>query len=422
MAGQDIQGVAYPGDLRLEYYNDITDYIQSYEVERHPILALLGRVGVDTPEFDIRHFAYDRPRKYNASAGLAGTTTYSTVAIPDVQVAAGLTPGDSTCLMDGDVLEVDSTGERLEVIRVPVYDPATQPQTPTGQTPPPAGSILVKRGASATTVTSVTDPTGNDASGNPNRTSLTLIGNSRTGGEVWTTGIRARPMRSTQVCQNFQYKVEVTQTAQTTKYEGFSNLFEKQKGDQFRNFLADEEYSLAYGKFEPVGTGYNGYSIGNRPKMRGLVYQAYHQVTASNGTNYRPEDFENDVMLRLFDVKHQPNVMYYGRNWMKGFTKWYGQPSRFVLGTTKAGIVIEAYSSPFAPNMALMPCPTLKPGDALIGRADLARIRVKRPEKWNDYGYRGDRIEGEWTGELAGEILDPETFVYLNGATTFGTP
>src|SRR5690349_17647155 len=173
----------------VEARNDVTVAIRNWFANRNPLVTRLPYVPVERVDFIMCTHKY---RARSTTLGAAITSGSAT----------SLTVTDATFLMNHDVLEiVDSTTGNVE--RVQVNGDPTGPNT-----------VSVTRGlwSQIGGVVGTTPLSAAAASSTVN-----LIGNSRNGAEVNQTGLTTLGVPRTQYCQTFQFPVQISGSAQSTR-------------------------------------------------------------------------------------------------------------------------------------------------------------------------------------------------------------
>ncbi len=160
-----LQGYLGTQQAGVEARNDVTVAIRNWFANRNPLVTRLPYVPVERVDFLMYTHKY-RARSTTVTAAVSASTT------------TGLSLGDATFLMNHDVLQlIDSTSGASEYVQIS--------GDPTG-----SQTVTVIRGVAGTTATTSV------ASGS----TVNLIGNSRTGGEVNQTGLTTIGVSRTQYC------------------------------------------------------------------------------------------------------------------------------------------------------------------------------------------------------------------------------
>ena len=373
------QGILQGYDQQPQIRNDMSTVAINWFVNRCPLVTRTPRVPVGSTKFTM-HFRKPRTRSASNSGGDVNNTGTS------------ITLDDASPFMIGDVLEATS-GERIEI----TADPTS------------GNVVTVKRGVDGTTAAAIT-----------NGTSLILIGNSRTGGEVDQSGAGRIPVGVDQYCQTFQHAVQVAGALQaSTSFvtePGVSTPLDQFKMDALQNLMDDIESATYYGGGEAP-------SSGGRPKMKGLkaLIATANNVTTSptNAGAYKPSDMVRDLLEKARLGGGDPDVILCSTNFMTGLAIWGGNAQGVEAGTTIFGTPIRVFMAPFVGNQLLIECPLLRSYTAAALTSSEVRMRVKRNEFWNPRGVRGDAIEGDFIAEMALELDNPGHHAWVQGVTAF---
>lgn len=379
MPDQYTQGFPAYSDFQSQIVNDIFVFSSGWYVNRCPLVTRLPRAPIGSTEFNIINRVV-RPNTTTLAAAVADT------------VGTTLTLADASLFLNGDVLELAS-GERVEI----TADPNVS-----------ANTVTIKRGVEGTTAATQTSGS-----------TVTLIGNSRTGSEVDQNAIALRPTVVTQYCQTFQHPVQVGGSLQaTTNFQtqaGVSTPFDQYKMDALNNLMDDLERSSYFGKGES-GT------VDGRPKQKGvktLIAPSNVVTSPTNAGAYTATDLVRDLLSGPRANGGAPDVIFVSSNWMQAFAIWGQAILRLDAGTTNIGVAIDTFSAPFLGAVDIIEAPLLKPYTAFALTSQRARIRAKRNEFWSPRGNRGDAIEGDWIAEVAVELENPAMHAWLEGVTAF---
>jgi hypothetical protein len=377
-------GIVLPQDLSAaEVRNDISVLGINLFVNEFPFITRLPRLAVGTPTFDILTHK-DRPRTYTLNAAIADGA------------ATTITFTDASPVMPGDVFEMDT--ERFEVIDT---DDTNSTLT--------ANQIIIRRGAEGTTAAAHASTAAN---------AVKLISNSRTGGEVDQPGIRAARTATQQYCQNWQFPVQVSGSAQTTTVQGIPDIFEDNRMSQLRNLYKDMEASTLYGLGEaPSPT--NG-----RPKQKGLktLIATNKTLTPTNAGAYTPVDLLRDVVEKPRAFGGRVDTLLMSTNFLGGLATWGQAQQRVDAGSNVFGTPIDTYQVPFLGGITIIEAFSLRPFTVVGLTSSKVRWRNKRNEFWKPRGSRGDAYEADWLAEGAIELIDEEQHAWVEGITAFAKP
>lgn len=387
------QGIVNYFGIQSDYevINDVTQLAVSMFVPETPLLALLMGPGKEVQVPGSVVFSWLNSLYRPRSLTFAGTT----------ETTAGtgsydLTLADASMLMVGDVLRHTTTAAATEDMEVTVVKSATV--------------VTVKRGVAGTTAAILT-----------NNDTVTLVSNSRTGAEIDQDGIRRIRTKVDQICQTWQFPVQVGGSANSTRNivlpPGVSDLFSADQIEALRNMKRDMEYSTCYGNPEAP-------SAGGRPKQAGVrALCTTNRKTATNPTAYKRIDFINDGIQACRDHGGDPNLCLVSTGFLSGLATW-GLRGEFVpVGTTFLGSPIEALKVPFlAGNVYFLESQQIGgPGNAVAFLANIDEMAwmQKRPIFWQPRGNRGDAREGDYIAEGAVKLENEFHHAWIEGISGF---
>lgn len=372
-----LQGIQGAFDNQAQIRNDISVFAINWFVNRCPLVTRVPRVPVGSTTFGMVNRRF-RSRQATLSAAVTADATQLNLV-------------DASAFMNGDVLELPS-GERVEITMAPDVL---------------ANTVTVRRGVEGTTA-------GTAASGD----TITLIANSRTGGEVDQAGVSVRPSSISQYCQTWQHPVQVSGSLQASAgYEatmGLRTPLDQCRMEALQNLMDDMEYSAYYGLGEaPTSTG--------RPKQKGLrTLLTTNRITAPvNAGAYKPSDLIRDSLERCRTSGGAPDVLLVSSNFMTGLAVWGHAAQQLDAGASVFGVKIDVFEAPFLGGVTLIEAPLLKPFTAVALTSAELRLRMKRNEFWSPRGPRGDAIEGDWVAEGAIEVENEAHHAWIEGISAF---
>jgi uncharacterized protein DUF5309 len=380
-----LQGFLGTQQAGVEARNDITVAVRNWFANRNPLVTRLPYVPVERVDFLMYSHQY-RARSTTLTTALTASTT------------TGLVLGDSTFLMNGDVLQlIDSTSLSSEYVQI-------------NGDPTSTLDVTVLRGVAGTTATTSV------ASGS----TVNLIGNSRTGAAVNQTGLSTIGTSRTQYCQTFQFPVQIGGSAQTARAQvmpgGIQSPFDFNMTIQLQNMVDDIENSCYYGIAQaPVD------SSSTTAKMNGLKYiLATNNVTSpTNASAYSSTDLIRDTLQAARSGGGEPDLLVVSTNFMSGFATWGQAIQRVPAGETVFGTPINVLEAPFLHGVTIVEAPLLRSYTAIALTSSEVYIRNKRNPYWNLRGNRGDMVEGEWIAELAIEVVNESHHAWVEGITAF---
>jgi hypothetical protein len=381
----------------VEARNDVTVAIRNWFANRNPLVTRLPYVPVERVDF----LMYTH--KYRARSTMLGAAITS-------GSATSLTVTDATFLMNHDVLEiVDSTTGNVE--RVQVNGDPTGPNT-----------INVTRGLWSQIGGAVgTTPLSSAAASS----TVNLIGNSRNGAEVNQTGLTTLGVPRTQYCQTFQFPVQISGSAQSTRAQvlpgGIQTPFDFNMTVQLQNMVDDIENSMYYGISQAPND-----AAGVTAKMNGLrsILQSNNisgltGATPVNAAAYGATDLIRDTLQAARAGGGEPDLLIVSTNFMSGFATWGQAIQRVPAGETAFGTPINILEAPFLHGVTIVEAPLLRPFTAIALTSSEVYIRNKRNPYWQLRGARGDMVEGDWIAEMAIEVVNESHHAWVEGITAF---
>jgi hypothetical protein len=381
----------------VEARNDVTVAVRNWFANRNPLVTRLPYVPVERVDFIMYTHKY---RARSTTLGAAITSGSAT----------SLTVTDATFLMNHDVLEiVDSTTGNVE--RVQVNGDPTGPNT-----------ISVTRGlwSQIGGVVGTTPLSAAAASSTVN-----LIGNSRNGAEVNQTGLTTLGVPRTQYCQTFQFPVQISGSAQSTRAQvlpgGIQTPFDFNMTVQLQNMVDDIENSMYYGIAQAPND-----AVGVTAKMNGLrsILQSNNisSLTGASPVNaaaYGATDLIRDTLQAARAGGGEPDLLIVSTNFMSGFATWGQAIQRVPAGETAFGTPINVLEAPFLHGVTIVEAPLLRPFTAIALTSSEVYIRNKRNPYWQLRGGRGDMVEGDWIAEMAVEVVNESHHAWVEGITAF---
>ena len=380
-----LQGFLGTQQAGIEARNDITVAVRNWFANRNPLVTRLPYVPVERVDFLMYSHQY-RARSTTLTTALSASTT------------TGLVLGDSTFLMNGDVLQlIDTTSGSSEYVQV-------------NGDPTSTLNVTVLRGVAGTTATTSVAAA----------SAVNLIGNSRTGAAVNQTGLSTIGTSRTQYCQTFQFPVQIGGSAQTARAQvmpgGIQSPFDFNMTIQLQNMVDDIENSCYYGIAQaPVD------SSSTTAKMNGLkqILVTNNVTSPTNLSAYGSTDLIRDTLQAARTGGGEPDLLVVSTNFMSGFATWGQAIQRVPAGETVFGTPINVLEAPFLHGVTIVEAPLLRPYTAIALTSSEVYIRNKRNPYWNLRGNRGDMVEGEWIAELAIEVVNESHHAWVEGITAF---
>jgi hypothetical protein len=385
MSANFLQGFLGTQQAGIEARNDITVAIRNWFANRNPLVTRLPYVPVERVDFLMYSHQY-RNRSTTLGAAISSNS------------ATSVTVADATFLMNHDLLDLtDSVSGNTERVQV-----SADPSSSTG--------ITVTRGVAGTTALSSI----------ANGSTVTLIGNSRSGAEVNQTGLTTIGVSRTQYCQTFQFPVQIGGSAQTARAQvmpgGIQSPFDFNQTIQLQNMVDDIEFTSYYGLSQAPND-----STGVTAKMNGLraILQTNNVTAPTNAAAYGSTDLIRDTLQAARAGGGEPDLLVVSTNFMSGFATWGQAVQRIPAGETVFGTPINVLEAPFLHGVTIVEAPLLKPFSAIALTSSEVYIRNKRNPYWNLRGNRGDMVEGEWIAEMAIEVVNESHHAWVEGITAF---
>jgi hypothetical protein len=395
-----LQGFLGTQQAGVEARNDVTVAIRNWFANRNPLVTRLPYVPVERVDFQMY------THKYRARATTLGAAISS-------NSATSITVADNSFILNGDILEVvdSSTGnvERLQV----VADPGG------------SGALTVVRGLWTDISGTIVNPNTVGLSSAANGSTVNLIGNSRNGAAVNQTGLTTIGVPRTQYCQTFQFPVQISGSAQSSRAQvlpgGIQTPFDFNMTVQLQNMVDDIENSCYYG----IAQGPND-AGGITAKMNGLrsIFQTNNISTLTgatpvNAAAYGATDLVRDTLQAARSGGGEPDLLVVSTNFMSGFATWGQAIQRVPAGETAFGTPINVLEAPFLNGVTIIEAPLLRPFTAIALTSSEVYIRNKRNPYWQLRGSRGDMVEGDWLAEMAIEVVNESHHSWVEGISAF---
>lgn len=327
-----------------------------------------------------------RPRSTTLGVAISATTT------------TGLTVGDTTFLMNHDVLALVDTVNGTEYVQVAV-DPLT------------GTTLSITRGVAGTTaLATIASAT----------TTVYVISNSRTGQEYNQSGLNSIGTPRTQYCQTHMFPVQVGGGAQSTRAAvmpgGIQSPFDFMRTMQLQAMIDDVETNAYYGIAQapvdatPVTAKSNGLKA---------ILTTNNTTAPVNAAAYSSTDMIRDGLQAAQSNGGSPDLLLVASNFMSGFATWGQALMRIPAGETKFGTPIDLFEAPFLNGVTVIQAPLLRAGTFIALTSSEVYMRFKRLPFWNQHGIRGDLVEGDWITECAIEVVNDSHHAWVEGITGF---
>jgi len=389
-----LQGFLGTQQAGVEARNDITVAVRNWFANRNPLVTRLPYVPVERVDFNMYSHKY-RNRSVTLNGAISSSATTS------------ITVNDNSNFLNHDLLLVtDSGGTGTEIMQI-TADPGA------------SNALTVARAVVTTS------PFSSGLSSIANGSTITLLSNSRTGGEVGQTGLTTIGIARTQYCQTYQFPVQVGGSAQTARAQvmpgGIQSPFDFNMTVQLQNMVDDIENTVYYGMAQaPVdSTSTTAKANGLRAILTTNNISFLTTTTPTNASAYGSTDLIRDTLQAARTGGGEPDLLVVSTNFMSGFAIW-GQPlMRIPAGETVFGTPINVLEAPFLHGVTIVEAPLLAPYTAIALTSSEVYIRNKRNPFWNLRGNRGDMVEGDWIAEMAVEVVNESHHAWVEGITAF---
>jgi len=391
MPASYLQGFLGTQQAGVEARNDITVAVRNWFANRNPLVTRLPYVPVERVDFLMYSHKY---RNRSVTSNAAFTTGLT------------LTVSDNSNFLNHDLLMcTDSAGGGTEIMQI-------------GADPLASNQLTVIRQVVTTSpfVSLSTLTTGS---------TVALLSNSRSGGEVSQSGLTTVGIPRTQYCQTYQFPVQVSGSAQTARAQvmpgGIQSPFDFNMTVQLQNMVDDIENTVYYGvAMAPVDSPLQtAKANGLRSILTTNNISFQTTTTPTNASAYGSTDLIRDTLQAARTGGGEPDLLVVSTNFMSGFAIWGQAIQRIPAGETVFGTPINVLEAPFLHGVTIVEAPLLASGTAIALTSSEVYIRNKRNPFWNLRGNRGDMVEGEWIAELAVEVVNESHHAWVEGITAF---
>jgi hypothetical protein len=380
MPDQYDQGIMLPYDASGAIVEEIDGVAINFLVNRTPLYSRLNRVPRGSLSFKV---TADNYRPIVAVLNNGGTVASG---------ATSMVVTDSSSFMQGDVLETPA-GEAILINA----DPTNSTNT-----------LTITKGYAGTSAASVADAS-----------TLFLVGNTRTGGEVTQSGISRDPVLIEQYFQTFQFPYQVSGALESaTDFAlppGMASYLGRDRAYAIQQCADSIETSSYY------GFGYKNTATGIRPMQIGLrsLITTNKTLSPTNAGAYMPSDLVRDAVQPIFANGGRPDVMMVSTDWMNALVHWGFPLQRFTMPTNALGVAIDVFRAPFLNDIDVIPCPLMRTGTVITLTSDEVVMATKRPMFDKPRGSRGDAFEGDVIAEFAVELHNQQHHSFVSGVTGF---
>lgn len=369
-------GIQNPYTVNGITVNPVYAFATNFFVNRTPLTARLPAEAIGADRFKITN---DRFRPGSTTINEGGSFA---------QADATLTVTDGTIFQAGDVIEIES-----EILLI---------------TAVATNNLTVTRGYAGSSDVAHADGS-----------TVYIIGNTRTGGEVDVDGISYTPTATDQYLQTIQHPWQVGGSLATNSAvalpSGIPNWVTREKLAAMQRVMDDTERAFMYGK------GVARAATTTRPAMIGLrsLFATNNTTSPTNAAAYKPEDLIRDTIQKCYDGGGNPQVLLVSTDFLTGFATWGHAAQRIDAGANVFGTPISVLEVPFLSGLSIVPAPLMRMGSAFCLSEGEIKQRIKRALYNKDRGSRGDAEEGDVIAELAIEVENEAHHAYVTGITAF---
>jgi Family of unknown function (DUF5309) len=379
--------VPYPDASTGVIVEDCLGVTLAWKVNRYPLTVNLAREAVGSPSFFLTTENY-RPRTdIISNSGTAITSSQTT--LPFV---------DASFFDVGDVIEAIGTGGLYEQMLITAMDVPGTPDT-----------VTVVRGYAGSTAATI-----------PDGTSVFLIGNTRTGGEINQNAINRLPTvteQYQQVCMH-SYQTSGMLQGSTNYVSAYGTPVMRDRWWCMQAVADDMESAMYYGRGVKLSAGQ---PAPTRPMQYGIRSLLKTNVTTNptNAAAYRPYDFVRDVTQGPLNNGGKIDFVLVSTSFQLALAEWSLSQYFSHQGETAFGVPIESLQLPFLPNVTIALAPLLKQGDVFGLTKEEATIAMGRPMFDKPRGSRGDAVEGDIIMQGAIAIKNEYHHSYTTGITGY---
>jgi hypothetical protein len=370
-------GLVGPYDWATVTTNGFAPAAALWFTEQYPLVTRLNRA----PENSILVYAVDdayRARTVQAAAAANNAQTAITVT-------------DSSFFLDGDVLLHESE----------YY-------------------VVTGRNTAANTITVTRGYLNSTAAAHNNNTAISLIGNTRTGGEVDQDAVTRTLDATATYCQTVQHPWQVAGSLESSSPAmaipaGFASWREYVKFKAAGEVMRDFEVSIYRGKANALAADTT------RPMMLGLENRLSTCKTTSptNNSAYKPSDFIRDIMAAPGAQGGKVDVIVCSTDYRTGFTIWGMNLEQVRYNDPAFGVDFNDLICPGLGGATILFSPLLPSFTAIGLTSQEAQMRWKRAPMSYDRGRRGDAFEGDVIGEGTLVVNNESHHAWVSGVTAF---
>ena len=382
-----VAGAFNPPDFQSSTVVPIYGVAQHAFINRNPMFTRLPQAPLGSMSF-----------KTSTSLFRPQTTTISNSGSNVASGATTIPVADASIFQTGDTFEVLVSGT-YEEIKVTGINLSTN-------------VLTVTRAYAGTTAQTI-----------PDTTTVQLISNARTGGEINVTGISQLPGLFQQWSQTFQYPVHVAGALNACTDlalpPGVQNMIGRERLMAIQNCADDAERQVYYGR--PVSMVNNG----DTPKFAGFRSYLRTNNNYFSGTNvtnytaYMPSDFVRDLIEAPATNGGAPDAILVPTNFMTVLATWGIPQLRVEQNATAFGVKMEMFQASFLGDIMLIPCPLLRKGNFISLTSSEVRMRVKRNMFYKPRGSTGDADQADVIFDGALEVDVENHHAMVTGVTGY---
>jgi hypothetical protein len=380
----------------------LAPYLREVFINEAPILSRMVPEMASAQAYNI--VTYDvRGRTLTLNAAINNTGT-------------ALTLTDATSVSVGDILELQSTaGTSRERVQVTAITSGT--------------AVTILRSHDGATAVA------NDTTNNSNL-SITLIGNTATGGDV--NRVATRPSRTLipQYVQTFQYACQVGGLAEALATAnngavrlpaGVTSLMSMEQATKLTEMTRDIEYAFYYGT--PIAqTSTKNATMGGLRHLIGwynggstAAANSNVNVKTNGGASYTLLNFMAHAVQKALDGGGDPDTVIVSNDFATGLMTWgFGKQQLNQPRVTAIGTPINEVMYPFGSRpLTVIPSYQLAAGTAIALTARDVKVKAIREAYYKPRGSQGDADQGDFIGDYSIEVGHPGWHAWVSGITSF---
>ena len=386
MSQQYVPGAFNPPDFQSSTVVPIYGVAQTAFINRNPAFTRLPQAPLGSMSFKTSTSLY-RPQTTTLNNGGTLATGTTTVTVTDASI-----------FQTGDTAEV-LVGSAYEEWLITAINLSTN-------------VLTITRGYAGTTALSV-----------PDTTTVYLLSNTRTGGEVNVTGISRLPLLYQQWSQTFQYPVHVagalSACTELALPPGIVSMIGKERMLAIQNCSDDAERQIYYGRPVPM------VNDGDKPSFAG--FRSYLQtnnnyISGTNVTNYTaytPSDFTRDLIVAPANAGGAVDAIFVPTNFMQVLAIWGTPLLKLEPQQNAFGISPNVFKAAFLGDIMLIPSPLLRAGTFISVTSSQVRMRVKRNMFYKPRGSTGDADQADVIFDGALEVDQENHHAFVTGVTGY---